>query len=325
MSRNTASLWNRRELARGAGALGIGLVLGKRGWAATTPKGKPAGKKPAGIAVGYAAITWGDKSVKTAIEEIAAAGYPGIQLRRTILDEYKEPAVLKADLDRLKLTFACVSGGGPSADPAKRQEEVDKFMTLARFAREAGALAIQATSPNRNGRPTIDPAELKAFAETLTEIGKRCSEVGLPLAFHPHMNQIGETADEVNAIMGAADPKHVRLLLDTGHWAAAGGDPVKAVKDHIKRIEVLHIKDVKDRSPAPGAVGKDGKPDTKKYEFVELGQGKVDFKGVFKALRGGGFRGWAVVELDTVPEGRAPKDAALANRDFLTKNVGLKV
>jgi hypothetical protein len=32
-----------------------------------------------------------------------------------------------------------------------------------------------------------------------------------------------------------------------------------------------------------------------------------------------------VVELDTVPEGRAPKDAALANRDFLTKNVGLKV
>jgi sugar phosphate isomerase/epimerase len=153
MSRNTASLWNRRELARGAGALGIGLVLGKRGWAATTPKGKPAGKKPAGIAVGYAAITWGDKSVKTAIEEIAAAGYPGIQLRRTILDEYKEPAVLKADLDRLKLTFACVSGGGPSADPAKRQEEVDKFMTLARFAREAGALAIQATSPTATAAP----------------------------------------------------------------------------------------------------------------------------------------------------------------------------
>ena len=176
------------------------------------PRARRRPKKPAGIAVGYAAITWGDKSVKTAMEEIAAAGYPGIQLRKNILDEYKEPAALKADLDRLKLTFACVSGGGPLADPAKRQEEVDKFMVLAKFAREAGALAIQATSPNRNGRPTIDPAELKAFAETLNEIGKRCTDLGFPLAFHPHMNQIGEKPDEVEVILGAADPKHVQAV-----------------------------------------------------------------------------------------------------------------
>jgi sugar phosphate isomerase/epimerase len=221
MSRNR--LWNRRELALGAGALGIGLVLGGRAHAATAPKGKAPPKKPAGIAVGYAAITWGDKSVKTAMEEIAAAGYPGIQLRKNILDEYKEPAALKADLDRLKLTFACVSGGGPLADPAKRQEEVDKFMVLAKFAREAGALAIQATSPNRNGRPTIDPAELKAFAETLNEIGRRCTDLGFPLAFHPHMNQIGEKPDEVEVILGAADPKHVKLLLDTGRRCPGQG------------------------------------------------------------------------------------------------------
>src|SRR4029450_2426695 len=98
------------------------------------------------------------RSFKPAIEDIAPAGYPGIQLRRdrkvaptgtetvSIFDEFKSAEALKAELERAHLTFACVSGGGPSADPAKRKDEVEKFMTLAKFAKEAGALSIQATS-----------------------------------------------------------------------------------------------------------------------------------------------------------------------------------
>src|SRR2546429_7389578 len=36
--------------------------------------------------------------------------------------------------------------------------------------------------------------------------------------------------------------------------------------------------------------------------FVELGQGKVDLPAVFDALHKVNFRGWAIVELDVVPD-----------------------
>ena len=316
---------SRRVFLSGASVLGVSTLFGP---ALAAPRARK------GISVGYASITWGDRSVRTAIEEIAAAGYSGIQLRAgstkpksdkgegtlSLMDEFKTPEALKAELEKHKLTFACVSGGGLTIDPAKKAAEMEKFVQLAKFSRAAGALAIQATSPNRGGK-TPEPSVLKFFGEMLEEVGKQTAAIGLPLVFHNHMNQIGEQPQEVAAILAATTPANVKVLLDTGHWAAAGADPVAAVRTYGKRIQVLHIKDVKDKEPGVGADGKPGK----KYEFVELGQGKVDFKGVFKALKATGFNGWAVVELDSVPDGRAPKDAAAANREFLEKKVGIKV
>jgi inosose dehydratase len=298
----------RRAFLVGAGAAGLTALAPRAGRAAT--------KTASGISIGYAAITWGDQSSKTAISEIAAAGYSGIQLRLAILKDFENPAALKAELAKAKLTFACLSGGSPSADPAKRAAEVEKFLEGAKFARAAGALSIQATSPRRAG-PKVEEAELKAFAETLNEIGKKTSALGLPLVFHPHMDQIGQNPEDVDVILKASDARYVKLLLDTGHWAAAGGDPVKAAKAHAKRLGMLHIKDVKDKTPAEAG--------GKSFEFVELGQGKVDFPGVFAALAEARYKGWAVVELDRVPAGRAPKDAAAANKAFLEKTLGLKV
>ena len=292
----------RREFLVAAGAVGL---------AALAPRAGRAAGKDAGIRIGYAAITWGEKGAKTAITEIAESGYPGIQLRLNILKEFDKPETLKAALAQAKLTFACLSGGSPSSDASKRQAEVDKFLVGCKFAREAGALAVQATSPHRGATVTAD--ELKSFAETLNAIGKETAAMGMPLVFHPHMGQIGQNPEDAEAILNASDPKYVKLLLDTGHWAAAGGDPVKAIKAHGKRLGMLHIKDV--------TVDEAGK----KHKFVELGQGKVDFGAVFAACKSVNYQGWAVVELDSVPAGRAPKDAAIANKAFLEKTLGHKV
>jgi len=66
----------------------------------------------------------------------------------------------------------------------------------------------------------------------------------------------------------------------------------------------LHIKDVEPRGTG--------------YRFVELGQGRVDLKGVFSALADVSFDGWAVVELDAVPDNaRTPKEAGAVNKKFL--------
>lgn len=307
-----STAFRRREFTLGAGAVALS-ALTSRAWAAS---------KAAPISFAYAAITWGEAGVKKAIAEISEAGFPGVQLRSNILKEYTDPAALKAELAKAKLTFVCYSGGGIGSDPATRAKDIEKFMTGAKFAKAAGALVVQVTSPKRSGDGPSDPAALKSFGEGLTELGKQTAAIGLPLAFHNHMGQIGQNPDEVDAILAASDPKYVKLLLDTGHYAAAGGDPTKAIKTHGKRLALLHIKDVIDKTPEKEP--KEGKKPGK-YQFVELGQGKVNFPSLFAALKGAGYTGWTVVELDSVPAGRAPKDAAVANKAFLEKTLSVKI
>jgi inosose dehydratase len=59
---------------------------------------------------------------------------------------------------------------------------------------------------------------------------------------------------------------------------------------------------------------------------VELGRGRVDLKGVFAALAAIDYRGWAVVELDAVPDNaHTPKEAALINRRYIEEAIGLPV
>jgi inosose dehydratase len=134
------------------------------------------------------------------------------------------------------------------------------------------------------------------------------------------MNSLGERPDEVAPILDASDPRYVKLLLDVAHYKQGGGDPVKAVRDYAERLIFLHIKDVE--SPVPGASG----DLSRSYRFVELGRGAVDLKGVFAALADVRFRGWAIVELDRVPEpGRTPKESALMNKKYLEEQLGFVI
>jgi inosose dehydratase len=123
------------------------------------------------------------------------------------------------------------------------------------------------------------------------------------------MGNLSQAPDEVARVLDAADARFVRLELDTAHYQQAGGNPAEAVRRYGGRLLFLHLKDLE--SPIPG-----GGPAS--YRFVELGRGKVDFKAVFAALDEIGFDGWAVVELDSVPDpARTPKESGAIARRYL--------
>jgi inosose dehydratase len=108
-------------------------------------------------------------------------------------------------------------------------------------------------------------------------------------------------------------------LLDVAHFQQGGGDPVQAIRSYHDRLLFLHIKDLE--SPVPGAA-----PGAPSYRFVELGRGTVDLKGVFAALRDVRFRGWAVVELDSVPDPRrTPKESAIISKRYLEEQIGMRL
>ena len=229
------------------------------------------------------------------------------------MKEYGDkPAALKELLAKHKLVMVALSSGAVKIDPALEKEELELHTRHARFVKDVGGLYLQVT----DSRPKRDLVadDYKRLGRLLTEIGKRTADLGIPLGYHNHMNSIGERPEEVKWILDAADPQYVRLELDIAHYQQGGGDPVKAIHEYKDRHLFLHIKDVEPQQPVPGATGEQAR----NYRFVELGRGKVDLTGVFKALADIRFKGWAVVELDRVPDNaRTPKESAEICKKYL--------
>jgi inosose dehydratase len=268
---------------------------------------------PAGpIRFGYAAITWQGNDLQ-AIDDIAALGFRGIQLRASAVERWgANPQELRDLLGTRALTFVALSSGLVRLDPAVEAEDLALHLRNARFVRDAGGLYLQVVDQRPTGRaPTSD--DFRRMGRLLTELGRRTADLGVPLGYHNHMGNLGQSADEVARVLDAADPRFLKLELDIAHYRQAGGDPAEAVRRYAERLLFLHIKDVE--SPVPG-----GAPNS--YRFVELGRGKVDLRAVFAMLGQVRFKGWAIVELD---RSDTPRESGGVSRRYLTETLGLEV
>jgi inosose dehydratase len=283
--------------------------------AAAIPRGLGAAGAP-GIRFGYTAMTW-SKEERQAVDDISAAGYEGIQFRIDAVTEFK-PEELRALLAQHKLTFVALSSGEVSIDPATRAETIAKHTANAQFVKDSGGLYLQVLDQLKPYPRTVTIDECRQLGKVLTEIGKRTADLGIPLAYHNHMNTISEHPANLDVVLETSDPKYVHLLLDTAHSMAGGGNPAEAVVKYRNRILFLHLKDAVD-------ISMDTQGAKYPFKFVELGRGKVDLPSVFAALDQVKFRGWAVVELDKATDkSTTPKQSAMISRKYLEEKMGAK-
>jgi inosose dehydratase len=148
--------------------------------------------------------------------------------------------------------------------------------------------------------------EMKPYARKVTEFGEWCAEQGMPLSFHHHMATVVETEAELDLFMkysGAGIP----LLLDAGHMAFAGGDVLRCIDNHHKRITHVHTKDVR--------MDVINKLDRSKESFLDAvikgaftvpGDGSLDFKTIVQRFADYGYEGWFVVEAEQDPKTNPP-------------------
>jgi inosose dehydratase len=266
---------------------------------------------PGGLHFGYAAITWGN-NVEDSIRDISSVGYRGIQLRANAVPMY-QPAALVAELAKAKLTFVALSSGNVVSDPAQREAQLALHLGNAKFLRDAGGLYLQLIAANPAGREATDD-DRKRVADLMSEIGRKSADLGVKVAMHNHMNSLSEKPEQTDVIMAVADPRYLKLLLDVGHYRQGGGDPVKAIEKYHDRILFLHAKDVR------------AKDDAKGYQWVELGRGRVDFPAVFASLKRHKYRGWVIVELDSVPDpAGTAKQSAEVSKQYIQDRLKLTV
>ena len=251
------------------------------------------------IRFGYAAITWNGND-RQAIDDIAAIGFRGIQLRQSAFDTWADrPAELKDLLVQRRLALVALSSGNISLDSPSDEDMLNRHVAHARFLRAVGGQYLQVIDERPSGRAPV-PEDYRRMGRLLTELGRRTADLGIPLGYHHHMGALGQSPEEVARVLDATDPRFVHLLLDTAHYQQAGGDPAVAVRQHAGRLLFLHIKDLAGN------------------RFVELGRGSVDLHAVFAALDAIKFDGWGVVELDSVTDpAETPKESGVIARRYL--------
>jgi inosose dehydratase len=204
---------------------------------------------------------------------------------------FSDPARLRDawhELDAVLDQFDAVAGGGSLPPPRP---------TLAHApTQERAAHPGQAA---RDPSLALDPGAWSAFVVGIAEALDRCRARGYEPTFHPELGTPIEAPAEIEGLLEATE---IGLCLDTGHYLAAGGDPVAAATRWAERINQVHVKDARLERMAE-IVRRDEPADAvwSRGVFCPLGDGDLEVFRVLEALRTSGYRGWIVAEQDSLP------------------------
>lgn len=235
---------------------------------------------------------------------IAKYGLPGVEpYRGWLLDWLDNPQALKDLLDQHNIQLITASNGGPGQstefiDPAKRAETVADHVAFCRdFLKVFGCTHFKINMGARPDHKTT-AEEIRAIAETVTEIGKRTLEMGVKIAPHPHIWGPIERPEEVRALLDQTDPEIVYWIPDTAQLNLGGGDPVQLIDDYYDRLAAIHWKDSK-----ASYRGYTGPTPTKEMHaqeilYKDLGAGGVDHPAIWEMLVQRGYNGWITLDLD---------------------------
>jgi sugar phosphate isomerase/epimerase len=171
------------------------------------------------------------------------------------------------------------------------------------FADVSGAVHGDLGRP-LSARPQLGPAEWREFGRRVSEVARATAEEGVRLAYHHHMGTLVQSEADIDALMEATG-EEVGLLLDTGHAAFAGADPVALAARYATRVAHVHAKDVRAAVRAR-ALHEDWSFLRAVLEgvFTVPGDGSVAFAAVFAALRP--YAGWIVLEAEQDPKRADP-------------------
>jgi inosose dehydratase len=258
----------------------------------------------------------GDTPLETCLAEAQQAGFAGIELGGKFP---REAAVLRPLLARHRL--ALVSGwyGGHLLERSVADEIVaieahlrllvQMGASVVVFAETSGSIAGERQRPISQRR-RLSEADWPEFARRLTALAEHVAARGVALAYHHHMGTVIENEAETDRLMGMTGDA-VGLVLDTGHLAYVGADPIALARRHHHRIKHVHCKDVR-----PDVLARVRADDASFLDavlagvFTVPGDGSIDFAGVAAMLADIGYDGWLVVEAEQDPELAPPLEYA---------------
>ncbi|WDR01065.1 myo-inosose-2 dehydratase [Devosia sp. J2-20] len=253
-----------------------------------------------------------DVSLEECLRQSRSAGFTGMEKGRRFPDD---PAVMLPILQAADVTLCggWFSGTLVDEDLATNKARIAPMIELFKAVDapcivygEVGRSVQGDRSRPLNTKPRLDDDEMKAYGRTLTAFGEWCAEQGMPLSYHHHMGAVVETEAELDTFMSHSG-EGIPLLFDAGHLAFAGGDVLAAIDKHHKRINHVHVKDVR--------MGVIDALDRSRQSFLDAvalgaftvpGDGSLDFGAIVQKFADYGYEGWFVVEAEQDPKANPP-------------------
>ncbi|HEV8431267.1 MAG TPA: sugar phosphate isomerase/epimerase [Pyrinomonadaceae bacterium] len=142
--------------------------------------------------------------------------------------------------------------------------------------------------------PHKDPFDEKTCREAaavFNRAGEALAKHGIKFFYHTHGYEFLPYRDRTlfDLLMSETKPEYVRIEMDVYWIVHPGQDPVKFLAKYGKRIELMHVKDMKHGTPG----GFTGQSDV--TNNVVLGQGIIDWPSVFRAAKKAGVK-WYFIE-----------------------------
>ncbi|MGC4979517.1 MULTISPECIES: myo-inosose-2 dehydratase [unclassified Streptomyces] len=172
-------------------------------------------------------------------------------------------------------------------------------------------------------RPVFTDSQWDSLTSGLDELGRIAASAGLKLSYHHHMGTGVMTRADVDRLMASTDPELVHLLLDTGHMAFAGDDPLDLARTYADRIGHVHLKSV--RPEVVSLVREEGlsfQEAIQRGVFTVPGDGGIDFRPILEVLAAAHYQGWLVVEAEQDPNKAVPLEYAKKARAYLADILG---
>jgi inosose dehydratase len=184
-------------------------------------------------------------------------------------------------------------------DPARTEGTLAIATAGADLLAAAGAdcfVTCAVSDPDRWERPVLSDAEWQVLADNVARLDEICAERGLVQAFHPHVDSVVETSDEIERVLATTS---VGFVLETGHMLIGGMDPLAFALEHADRVALVHLKDVD-----VDLIGPLNRDEMSLMEAVQagifpaLGQGGSPIAAVVTALERAQYQGWYIIEQD---------------------------
>ncbi len=252
----------------------------------------------------------GDVPLDTILREMRAAGFAGSELGHAYP---RTAAALAAPLARhhLRLVSGWHSTHLASQELAAEEASFREHLTLLKTLGARVAIVAECTRCIHGTRdaalgfgatpaPQLTQAEWPRFVAGLKHLAAVAAGEEMKVVYHHHLGTVIQGEADLERMLAAVP--EIFLLLDPGHLAFAGLDPVAVAQRHAARIAHVHLKSV--RPAVADRVRRERWSFCRAVTegvFTIPGDGCVDFPAIFKLLAAANYRGWLVVEAEEDP------------------------
>lgn len=295
----------------------------------------------AGCQVGANPIIWsnddfndlaGDVPLEVILRDMRAAGFAGSELGHAYP---RTTAALGEALRRhdLRLVSGWHSTYLAEKDYAAEETSFKAHLALLKSLGAAVVIVAECTRCihgnkdaglgfGESDRPRLTETEWGRLCTGLAKFAALCAAEGLKLVYHHHMGTVIQSEAELDRLLVGVPA--MNLLLDPGHLAFAGVDPLAVAKRHGPRIAHVHLKSV--RAQIAARVRREHWSfyrAVREGVFTIPGEGVVDFPAIFAELARHHYRGWLVIEAEEDPVRVPALPKAIKAREYVRTHAGV--